>query len=181
MDSMVTSAAPTAKIKLKVGSMELEYEGDPSFLTGGIEALLVTMGSLASKVPEYVPPPHEPVAHVLPAHGNGNGGAPTGSGQFTFSTNTIAANLDAKSGSDLVICAMAHLELVQGKTSSGRAEILAEMKNAKQYYKQTMSKNLSKSFSTLLTAKRINEGAKDTYALTAAERKQIEAKVAEIG
>lgn len=179
---MSNSVPQVAKIKLKVGSIELEYEGDPEFLTGGIEALLVTMGGLVGKVPDDPPPAPEPASQVPLANGAENGGgAPATSGAFTFSTNTIAANLDAKTGSDLVICAMAHLELVQGKTSSGRAEILAEMKNAKQYYKQTMSNNLSKSFSTLLTAKRINEGAKDTYALTAAERKQIEAKVAEIG
>lgn len=170
----------SAKIRIKVGSMELEYEGDPSFLTGGIEALLTTMGSLAGQVPEEASP--EPATPVPPVNGDGNAnGAPAVGGAFTFSTNTIAANLGAKSGSDLVICAMAQLELVQGKVSSSRAEILAEMKNAKQYYKQTMSNNLSKSFSTLISAKRINEGAKDSYALTAAERKSIEAKVAEIG
>lgn len=170
----------SAKIRIKVGSMELEYEGDPSFLTGGIEALLVTMGGLAGKVPEEVTPLIEAAVQLPPANGIGNG-ATVVSGQYTFSTNTIAAKLGAKSGLDLVICAMAHLELVQGKASSIRAEILAEMKNAKQYYKQTMSNNLSKSLSTLITAKRINEGAKDSYALTAAERKLIEAKVAEIG
>ncbi|MFG6532153.1 MULTISPECIES: hypothetical protein [unclassified Sulfitobacter] len=48
---MTDSTSHVAKIKLKVGSMELEYEGEPAFLTGGIEALLETMGGLASKVP----------------------------------------------------------------------------------------------------------------------------------
>ena len=38
----------SAKIRIKVGSMELEYDGDPSFLTGGLEALLTTMGDLGS-------------------------------------------------------------------------------------------------------------------------------------
>lgn len=169
-----------AKIRIKVGSMALEYEGDPSFLTGGIEALLVTMGDLAAKVPEEVTPQIEAAVQPPPANVVSNGTAMVG-GQYTFSTNTIAANLNAKSGSDLVICAMAHLELVQGKGSSTRAEILAEMKNAKQYYKQSMRGNLTNSISTLISAKRINEGAKDSYALTATERKQIEAKVAEIG
>jgi hypothetical protein len=39
----------SAKIRIKVGSMELEYDGDPSFLTGGLEALLTTMGDLAGR------------------------------------------------------------------------------------------------------------------------------------
>lgn len=171
----------SAKIRIKVGSMELEYEGDPSFLTGGIEELLTTMGDLASKAPEEIPPPKATMQTSPANRGDTDNGTPADDGQFTFSTNTIAANLGAKTGSDLVVCAMAQLELVQGKVSSSRAEILAEMKNAKQYYKQTMSSNLSKSFSTLISAKRINEGAKDSFALTAAERKKIEAKVAEIG
>ena len=170
-----------AKIRIKVGSMELEYEGDPSFLTGGIEALLTTMGGLASQVPEETPLP-EVAAPVPPANGNGNsGGAPAGSGQFTFSTNTIAAHLGAKGGPELVICAMAELELVQGKASSTRQEVIAEMKNATTYFKQTMVSNLTSSLSGLVKAKRINQIAKDTYALSATERKQVEAKVAEIG
>ena len=64
---MSDSVPQVAKIKLKVGSMELEYEGDPSFLTGGIEALLVTMGGLVGKVPDDPPPAPEPTAQVPPA------------------------------------------------------------------------------------------------------------------
>ncbi len=170
----------SAKIRIKVGSMELEYEGDPSFLTGGIEALLTTMGELAGKVPEEAPPFELPTP-VQVASGNGNGGASAGGGQFTFSTNTIAAHLDAKSGPELVVCAMAQIELVQGKASSTRTDILAEMKNATTYFKETMRNNLSGSLSRLVKDKRINQIAKDTYALSATERKQVEAKVAEIG
>lgn len=177
----MTSIPPTAKIKLRVGSMELEYEGDPTFLTGGIEALLVTMSGLAGGGPGESPSAFpEPSGQMPTTNSTGNSAALAVNGQITLSTTTIAAKLDAKSGSDLVICAMAHLELVQGKTSSSRAEILAEIKNAKQYYKQSMSKNLSQSLSTLLTSRRINEGAKDSYALTAAGRRKIGAKVAEI-
>ncbi|WP_439560715.1 hypothetical protein [Roseinatronobacter sp.] len=166
-----------AKIRLKVGSMELEYEGDPSFLDGGIEALLASMGDLAVRVPDTSLQSH--VGKTEETQPNRT--EQVASDSFNFSTNTIAAHLDAKSGSDLVICAMTNLELVQGKTSSSRAEILAEMKSATTYYKNTMSNNLSKSLSTLLKDKRINQVAKDSYALSATERKQVEAKVAEIG
>lgn len=48
---MSGSIPQVAKIKLKVGSMELEYEGDPAFLTGGIEALLETMGAWLQRCP----------------------------------------------------------------------------------------------------------------------------------
>ncbi|MFG6532124.1 MULTISPECIES: hypothetical protein [unclassified Sulfitobacter] len=89
--------------------------------------------------------------------------------------------MDAKTGPELVISALAQLELVQGKASSTRTEILAEMKSATTYYNQTMRSNMTKSLARLTSAKRINQIAKDTYALSANERKQLEAKVADIG
>lgn len=162
----------SAKIRIKVGSMELEYEGDPSFLTGGLDTLLTTMGDLAGRLPEESAPASVIVKNATPP-------APVGS--FNFSTNTIAAHLDAKTGPELVICAMAQLELVQGKASSGRAEILAEMKSATTYYNANMNSNMSKNLSSLTKAKRINQIGADTYALGAAEKKKVEAKVAEIG
>ena len=174
---MADSISQFAKIKLKVGSMEIEYEGDPVFLTSRIETLLATMGNLATKLPVQVVP-SEPAASTPPANTNDLSAS---KGELALSTNTIAAHLDAKSGPELVICAMAQLELVQGLTSSTRNEILAEMKGATNYYNVNMSSNLSQSLGTLTKAKRITQIAKDTYALSAAERKQVEAKIAEIG
>ena len=160
-----------AKIRIKVGSMELEYDGDPSFLTGGLEALLTTMGDLAGRVPHALetPPDHTQVTGTTTSSPDGI---------YNVSTTTIATKLGAKSGSDLVICAMAHLEFVQRKTSSSRAEILAEMKNARQYFKATMNSNLTRSLDALLMADRINDVAKNEYALTATERSKVEAKIA---
>lgn len=179
---MTDSTPHLAKIKLKVGSMELEYEGDPDFLTGGIEALLETMGGLAAKAPTEMPPPPAPTATPQPASANG-GAAPTTSqiAAVSFSTNTIAAHLDVKTGPELIICALAQLELAQGKPSSTRSEIIAEMKGATTYYNGSMASNATKYLSSLTKAKRINQIAKDTYALSANERKQLEAKVADIG
>ncbi|MEM5492779.1 hypothetical protein [Hoeflea sp. AS16] len=164
-----------AKIRLKVGSMELEYEGDPSFLTGGIETLLTTMGELSTRVPA------EPTSAPTSAPVNVNAEPQIASGAANFSTNTIAAHLEAKTGPELIICAMANIELVQKKPSSTRAEILAEMKNATTYFNGNMVGNMGKNLSNLTKSKRINQVAKDTYALSATERKQVEAKVAEIG
>lgn len=167
-----------AKIKLRVGSMELEYEGEPSFLTGGIEALLVTMGTLAEKIPGEPTPEAEAIKRVPQATSEENGASSTG--KFSFSTNTIAAHLEAKTGPDLAICAIAQLELVQGKSSSTRSDILAEMKSATSYYSETIRSNLSATLSNLTRSKRINQVGKDTYALSATERKQLEAKLANI-
>ncbi|WP_370401597.1 hypothetical protein [Sulfitobacter sp. JB4-11] len=165
-----------AKIRVKVGSMEIEYEGDPAFLDGGIEALLVAMGDLVARSPEEAAP-----QTVAKSEKEDVGAPNSGNENLSLSTNTIAAHLNSNSGADLVICAIAQLELVQGNASSTRSEILAEMKNATTYYKETYSNNLTASFGTLVKNKRINQGAKDTYSLSATERKQLEAKVAGIG
>lgn len=163
----------SAKIRIKVGMMELEYEGDPSFLTGGIEALLVTMGDLAGRVPQ------EPAPTATPETAKGS--SPAGqNGSVAFSTTTIAAHHEAKTGPELMICAMAQLELVQHKASYSRSDILAEMKNAPSYYDKNMSSNMTSNLSSLIKARRIKEISKDIYALSASERKQVEAKVAEI-
>ena len=76
--------------------------------------------------------------------------------------------------------AIAQLELVQGKSSSTRSDILAEMKSATSYYSETIRSNLSATLSNLTRSKRINQVGKDTYALSATERKQLEAKLANI-
>ena len=55
------------------------------------------------------------------------------------------------------------------------------MKNATTYYNTNMGSNLTASLANLVKSKRINESAKDTYALSATERKVVVAKVAEIG
>ncbi|MFZ1679835.1 MAG: hypothetical protein WAT70_02350 [Rhizobiaceae bacterium] len=170
----------SAKIRIKVGSMELEYEGDHSFLTGGIEVLLETMGGLAAKVPEKIPQVIEAADQLPLVSGTSNNAAVVG-GRYSFSTNTIAAHLEAKTAQELVICAMAQLELVQGKASSGRVAILTEMKNATTYYNENMRKNMTNALTRLTKSKRINQIATDSYALSANEKKKVEAKVAEIG
>jgi len=134
--------------------MELEYEGDPSFLTGGIETLVNTMGDLAGRVPQ------EP---ALPAaQETAKGSSPAGqSGGVAFSTTTIAAHIGAKTGPELMICAMAQLELVQNKASYIRSDILTEMKTAPSYYDKNMGGNMTYYLNSLIKAKRIKERLKN--------------------
>ena len=160
-----------AKIRIKVGEFEIQYEGDPAFLTDGLDDLLTKVADIGD---------------FAPADGDGNqlGDTPlvrdTATDGLTVSTNTIAAHLHPNSGPDLVICALANLELVQGKSGSNRKEILAEMKNATSYFSSSMRGNLTKSLSNLTKSKRINEIAKGSYALSANEKKAVGAKIAEI-
>lgn len=161
----------SVRIRIKVGSLELEYEGDPSFLTDELKALLVTMDGLSNHAPE----------NIEPAIAKGADSPITPSqGSINVSTNTIAAHLDAKTGPELIICAMAQLELMLGKSQSNRTEILTEMKNATSYYSGNYRSNMTKNLARLVKTKRINQVATDTYALSSTEKNVVEAKVAAI-
>ncbi len=160
-----------AKIRIKVGAMEVEYEGDPSFLKDGLESLLSKMADLSIQVP----PEPETAGDAqngptLSAPSNG----------VAFSTSTIAAHLDAKKINDLAVCALSKLEIVDGKASAKRTEILSEMKLATGFYTKHMSSNLAKALISLTKAKRVTHGANESYSLSADERKSIEAKIANI-
>ena len=164
-----------AKIRIKVGSMEVEYEGEPSFLKDGLESLLAKMAELSTQVP------------LEPETGSdaSNGPIPTtptiSQNGYSFSTSTIAAEYGAKSGTELVVCALAKLQLVDKKTRVQRAELLAEMKKATEYYNKNMGSNLSASLRTLTTQRRVHKGDGGAYSLSGDERKSIEAKIANIG
>lgn len=159
-----------AKIKIKVGSLEVEYEGPPSFLTSGIDSLLDKMGDLAGWIPEetVVAEGAKVEASITPAMEPKT---------RELSTNTIAAHIGANSGPDLIICAMAQLEILQGKSDSNRTEILQEIKNASNYYNKNMSGNLSLNLKNLVEAKKILERGKDRYALHIETRKEVEGKL----
>jgi len=161
-----------AKIRIKLGAMEVEYEGDPSFLNEGLESLLAKMAELLTQLP----PEPDTAGDVS------NGPTPsTPSNGFDFSTSTIAAHLDAHTATELAVCALAKLELVDEKSEVKRADILDEMKSAKSYYKKNMGSNLTSSLKTLIVKKRINHGAADTYSLSATEKTSLESKIANIG
>lgn len=160
-----------AKIRIKVGMIELDYEGDPSFLKDGLENLLDTMGKLSTHVPSEIQTVSSKVDIVAP---------PSSLNSFDFSTTTIAAHLAAKTGPELTVCALGKIELVDGKKDAKRAEILKEMQSATGYYSATMSKNLTPTLNGLIKSKRFHLGAKDTYSLSSTERKLIEGKIANI-
>lgn len=163
-----------SKIRIKIGTMELEYEGDSDFLDGGIEKLLETMGSLASKVPtESIQAPERVI--VAPTDHTSD----TGASPLSFTTSTLAAYTDAKSAPELALCAMFYLEKVKRQNANTRADILAEMKTATAYYKSTMSSNNSSNLKSLAKSKRINEVSSGKYALSRTEFNRFDGTIAQ--
>ena len=165
-----------AKIKVRVGSMEIEYEGDPSFLADGLHGLLDKMSGLTlEKLPKEKGEPSSKSLEKLPQ-------SPPNNNASSVSTATIAADMKAKTCGELATCALAKLQIVNGSNSASRQDIMREMKTATAYYKQSMrGGNLSQALTALVKAQRLNQLSNDSYSLRAPELQKFEAKIAEIG
>jgi hypothetical protein len=162
----------SAKIRIKIGAIEIEYEGKASFLQDELLNLVQNLVGFYAEHKAAIPVdarPDEPEK-------NGSGGS---SAQLDHSTNTIAGHLGAASGSDLAIAAAARLTFVKKQDKFTRKEIDTEMKSATTYYNKNMSSNLSSSLNTLVKGKRLNQIEKDVYALSASERITLEVKFAQ--
>lgn len=163
----------TAKVRIRVGVIELEYEGSPEFLGEGLAGLIQQVAELSRSSPLVELPQQSAVAEQSSAEQSIVGPLP-----LTLSTSSIAARMDAKTGPDLILCAMAHLELVKGLTSYERKTILDEMRSASGYFTTNMSGNCSSYVANLVKAKKVNEISTGKFCLSASERKKIEAAIA---
>jgi hypothetical protein len=161
----------SSKLRIRIGEVEIDYEGTEEFLKQELPQLLKTAMEL-----------HK-ASGAAPATNTGKSsasGVATGASSIpSLTTGSIAAKLRAKSGSDLLIAAAAHLALVKKTEPFTRQQLLAEMQGATSYYKSNYSRNLSKYIKTALQKDGgLSETAKDSYAVTAAARADLEKKLA---
>lgn len=157
-----------SRIKIALGSLEIEYEGEQSFIESSLVSLVEELLTLSEKLPPKLGIGSTPqiisegFARSLP----------------DATTNTVAQIISAKTGSDLALAAIARINIVKNQPTAPRADILDEMKQASTYYRDTYAGNLSAYLDTLVKAKRINMVARSTYALSASERSRLEPLIA---
>lgn len=162
----------STKLKIKMGHIEFEYEGDAVYDKEAVKDLFSHIESMMVSVPKAFDTP--------PSFGNGD--APVGgkTGELAnLGMNTVAARLDVKSGPDLVMCASAYLQICQGKPTFSRRELLKAMQEATSHYNSGMNKNLSNFLKALITGKRLNSLAEDKMSLAASEIGSMKAKLAQ--
>ena len=157
------------KIRLKIGEMEVEYEGKESFLKDDLSNLLDTMSGFFKVHRGAVESNDSPSGKKRSVEPNA--AEPS---RIDLSVNSIASRMNVKTGPDLAVAACGYLTLVKGRERCSRAELLAAMKEASSYYKATMGSNLSSHLGSLVKGSRLNQTASDAYALTANEKKKIE-------
>ncbi|MGB3448735.1 MAG: hypothetical protein WBA48_18790 [Xanthobacteraceae bacterium] len=169
-----------SKIRIKLGSVEIEYEGDGAFLESG---LVPTVEKLLQLQNEHG---GDAVFHDRGGDGGSgaNGGISRGQKKpsASLSTHTIATILKVSTCPDLVIAASAHLRFTLEKETFSRTEVQEQMKTAPSYYKNSFKGgNLTSAFETLTKADRLRLVANNTYSLSAKETEELEKKLAEAG
>jgi hypothetical protein len=155
----------TMKLKIRVGNVEVEYEGPEAFVNKKLPELIANVAKIKG------------TGRVRRDGSDEERDTKDKPGEMTGTTNTIAAKLGCETGPDLILAAATRLALVLGKSSFMRKELLAEMKQASTYYKKSYKGNLTQNLSSLVKANSLNETAKDTYSLAAGTRADLKKKL----
>lgn len=166
----------TAKLRIKAGPVEFEYEGEAPLAVTDIKELFSHMETLfkspiaaqgaASEVSEPT--------KLLPAPTSDT--TPTVSGQ-KLHVNSVAQKLKAKSGSEVAVAAAATLQVYDEKQTFTRTELLDTMKKATMHYNANMSSNLTKILGSLVGSK-FNQISDGVYSLTSDEHQKLVAQLA---
>ena len=165
----------TGKIKFKMGQIEIECEGDESFLKDEFTALLDAVADFHNKThSSIVAAPELTQEAVVSAQANSvQSGA-----QIQLSTKSICSKMGAKSGRDVCMASAIKLVVMNGKETFTRPEILTEMKTATGYFKDTHSGNLSQTIDRLIKADEWHETTAGNYALSAKKEEELRQKIA---
>lgn len=148
-----------ATIEIQLGQLSVKYSGSQEFVESGLLSVVKDLLDVGQAVPM-----------LTIEESNENSQSKTKATVEHMSTNTIAGEMGVKTGPDLIMAAIAHIQLVQGQDKALRGEISQQMKSATTYFKQTYQSNLSAYLDNLVRQRRINLISKDTYALTAGEK-----------
>jgi antitoxin component of MazEF toxin-antitoxin module len=154
-----------SRISVKLGDLEIEYEGEQKFITDGLlkfaKDFVATTGGTST---DFFAPGTKPNVNRKSA--------------VAMSTSSIAQKLGAKTGTDLAVAAAAHLILVKKMEKFSHTELLAEMREAKTFYKKSYHNNLGNTLKTLVNAGRFNHLGGNDYSLSESEISNLQAKLA---
>jgi hypothetical protein len=167
----VAEGAAEMLVKLTLGSLNLEYDGDETFFKDEIASFILAVAPHAGAVrgrqveAEKTDPSanEQTSSKELPRH----------------STDTVAKLLNVKTGPDLIMAAVAKKILVDGDETVERSVITAEMKKASSYFKRTYQSNLSNYLDTLTKADNLRLISENVYGLPAKMRETLEPKLRE--
>lgn len=157
------------KLRITMGIIEFEYEGDADFTHESIKDLFTHMEAITATA---VPPTTIDSSSAPPVTMNE-------ASNLTLDVSTVAARLGAKDGSDLALAAAAKIQLIDKKSKFSRTELHNEMTSATAFYKKSMTGNLTRTLNNLVKSGSFNGQGNDSYSLSAKKLSELETKIAE--
>jgi hypothetical protein len=158
----------TTKFRIKLGALEVDYEGNEEFSKTDLMALLQELNTIQKLTPKKEEHKDEDTGSV--------NGKPTEVG--VLSTSEIAQKLSVTSGPELAMAAAAKAIIVDKQDTVTRKALLASMQSATAYYKNTYSGNLGQTLKRLVLDSKLNEVGTNTYGLNADARKDLVTRLA---
>lgn len=158
----------TAKVRIKAGPVEFEYEGETELAVADIKDLFSHIETLF-KVPI--------LAEGAESHASSEPKATANGSAQKLHINSIATKLGAKTGAEVAVAAAAALQIFDQKDTFTRTELLDTMKKGTMHYKDNMSGNLTSIIKSLLGPK-LNQISDGVYSLTSDAHKDLVAKLA---
>lgn len=159
-----------SKIRIKLGAIEVEYEGSEAFLKEELPALLHAVSDLYAKSGgTVVSPEGETSTH--------SGANINGATSLEMTTASIASKLAVNSGPQLVLAAAAHLRFVKNLDKFPRKQLIEQMRSASSFFKESYVSNLSKTIKVLMKENKLNEPSNEVYALTHAAEQDLRSRL----
>ena len=151
-----------SRIRIKMGAVEVEYEGPEEFLKKDLPELLAAVSQLYTQR-----------RGSEESENNGGDKDVLGGNGVVGTTATIAGKLGVKSAPELIVAGAAHLTLVANKAEFSRKELLEQIQGASGYYKDSMSKNFTNYLNNRVKAGVLVEPRSGHYALSAAKKTEL--------
>ncbi len=159
-----------AKIRIKIGSIEIDFEGTESFIKSDLlrtleqikETFKITGVQQLVSTDSGTPQPDSSVSRIT----------------SNLSVAVIASKLNVKSCTDLVTAAAARLTLVEGLTEFSRKQISDTMKDARNKFRESFMKNLTRALNKLSDDGVLNPLGNERYSLTEESLKELKGRLA---
>jgi len=156
------------KIHIRLENLEVDYEGSEEFIRQELPKIL-------DRIVKF-----REVANSSPAMGSGAQVPKDGKTSLpkSVTTKTIAAKLQCKTGTELIIAAAAKISIADRTDRFSRNDLTRELKSAAGYFKTSYASNLTNYLSTLVKEQKLHEISTDTYSLPEIVKAELEKKLA---
>ena len=161
-----------ARVRFKVGDVELEYQGPSSYIEDGLIDLFEKVLGYSDFDARRTEQPSEPTSDLSEE-------STTRQLATDISVATMISRLGAKTGADVLFMAAAHLAVCHGRSRFSRADILENAKLADGYYKRSISSNLTNYLGRLLKDGRLSQYSDSSYSLPEAYRQSVQRGLAD--